>query len=56
MKMFVLLIKISLRFILDGPGDKLLPDEFTKTRLYVSPGFNELTHWPLGDLNEILDK
>ena len=27
-----------------------------KQHLYVSPGLNELSHWPLGDFKEILGK
>ena len=28
---------------------------FTDTFYYVSPDLNQLTHWPMGNLNEILD-
>ena len=33
------------------PGGKPLPKPMMTQFIYVSPVLNELTHWPLGDLN-----
>ena len=39
-------------------GDKLLPELMLTqfTDICVALGRGDLTHWPLGDLNEIMDK
>ena len=61
MKIAVFWSKISQKFVpIDNNasliGDKLswCNDGLVYWHTYVSLGFNELTHWPLGDLDVIL--